>query len=227
MKSLTAFALVVLACVPARAQFGGMGVMGGRPAAQAQSIEAEILEMEQEADKVLLKEALLLQGRQSMKPIHGSETEEKQHAERTAALRDFIVKKKEAITARAPEILGKRTPVRLGPQQQGAPQPPSDGRQDAVERYEKAKIEVQLLEAQVNLLQPELAKAIEAVANADHAASKDEKQREKAEAARKDYDKIKAKVVELSKRLHQEQQIVLPMQMQMQRMGMGRGGGFQ
>jgi hypothetical protein len=226
MKSLTAFALVVLACVPAKAQLGGMGGMGGRPAAQAQSIEAEILEMQQEADKAALKEALGLQAREGMKPIRGAE---RQHSDEDAvALRDFIVKKKEAITARAAEILDKRTGGRRGPAAARAAQPPEGDKQDAVERYEKARIEVQLLQAQVNLLQPELTKAVEELADADIAASKDDTKREKAEAARKEYDKIKVKVVELNKRLYQEQQTVVPMQGQMQMMGMGgmAGGGF-
>src|SRR4051812_17282954 len=122
MKSLTAFALLVLACVPARAQFGGMGGMGGRAAAQ--NIEAEILEMEQEADKILLKEALLLQGRQGLKPIRGTEPEKRQSAEDAAAVRDFIAKKKEAITVRAAEILDKRTGGRRGPATARAAQPP-------------------------------------------------------------------------------------------------------
>ena len=66
MKSMATFALIALLCVPARAQFGGMG--GGGTATQARSIELELLEMEQEADKAALKEAFLLQARQGMQP---------------------------------------------------------------------------------------------------------------------------------------------------------------
>ena len=86
MKSMATFALVVLLCVPAKAQYGGMGGMGGRPAAtQAQSIELDLLEMEQEADKAALKEALLIQARQGMKPIQGTDPEKRQSAEDTVA----------------------------------------------------------------------------------------------------------------------------------------------
>ena len=59
MKNVATFALVVLACVPARAQYGGMGGMGGAPATQSRSIEVEFLEMEQEADKTAHEKAAL------------------------------------------------------------------------------------------------------------------------------------------------------------------------
>src|SRR4051812_40714709 len=114
MKSVAAFALVVLSCVPAKAQFGGMEGMGGLPAAQAQSIEVELLEMEQAADKTALKEALLAQAREGMKPVPAADPEKTWFVERAAALRDFIAKKKEAITARAAEIVDKRTAGRRG-----------------------------------------------------------------------------------------------------------------
>ena len=104
MKSMATFALIALLCVPAKAQFGGMGGMGGGPATQAKSIELELLEMEQEADKAALKEAFLLQARQGMKPIRGADPEKRQSAEDAAALRDFIAKKKEAIIERAAEV---------------------------------------------------------------------------------------------------------------------------
>src|SRR4051794_16819595 len=108
MKSLTAFALAILFCVPARAQFGGMGGTGGRPAAPAPSIEVEILEMEQEADKAALKEALLLQAREGIKTNQADERENRRAADAAAALRHFIAGKKEVITARAAEIADKR-----------------------------------------------------------------------------------------------------------------------
>ena len=234
MKHVATFALLVLLCAPAKAQFGGMGGgMGGgiavRPMTPAESIDLEIMQMEQEADKAALKEALLAQARLGMKPIPGGKAEKEQFAEETAVLRDFIAKKKEAMTARAAEMTDKRTAGRRAPAAARASQTPeSDNKQDAVERYEKAKIEVQLLQAQVNLLQEPLGDAVTALATADIAASNDETQRDKAEAARKTYDKIKEKVVELNKRLYQEQQVMLPMMQQvqqMQQMGM-MGGGF-
>jgi hypothetical protein len=232
MKRFAAFALVILSCAPAKAQYGGMGGMGGgmavRPMTPAESIDLEIMQMEQEADKAALKEALLAQARLGMRPVPEGKAE-KEFAEETVALRDFIAKKKEVMTARAAEMADKRTAGRRAPAAARASQTPEgDNKQDAVERYEKAKIEVQLLQAQVNLLQEPLGDAVTALATADIAASMDETQREKAEAARKAYDKIKEKVVELNKRLFQEQQVMLPMQQQMQQMQqMGMmGGGF-
>src|SRR4051812_31182358 len=102
MKSMATFALIALLCVPAKAQFGGMG--GGGTATQARSIELELLEMEQEADKAALKEAFLFQARQGLQPIQGTDPEKRQLAEDAAALRDFIAKKKEAIIERAAEV---------------------------------------------------------------------------------------------------------------------------
>ena len=82
MKRLAAFALVILSCAPAKAQFGGMGGMGGgmavRPMTPAESIDLEIMQMEQEADKAALKEALLAQARLGMKPVPGGKAEKEQ-----------------------------------------------------------------------------------------------------------------------------------------------------
>jgi hypothetical protein len=70
-------------------------------------------------------------------------------------------------------------------------------------------------------LQPFLDQAVQTLAAVELAASNDESQRGKADSARKDYDKVKARYVEQSKRLQLEQQ-----EMQsMQQMG-GMGGGF-
>jgi hypothetical protein len=223
MKSAATFALVVLVCVPAKAQFGGMGGMGGR--AQAQSIELELLEMEQEADKTALKEALLIQARQGMKPIHGTDSEKKQLDEDVAALRDFIARKREAITARASQLTKTRVASRRVPAAPAvSPADQKASRQELVEKIQRAQIDIQLLEAEVLLLRTPLDQAIDALAKAEVAASKDEAERPKAEAARKEYDKIKANVVEQNKRLELEK---LELQSMNQTMGMGgMGGGF-
>src|SRR5262245_13193070 len=142
MKSMATLALAVLVCVPAKAQLGG--ARGGGP--PAQNIELELLEMQQEADKAALKEALLLQAREGMKAIQGTEAEKKRSAEDAASLSDFIAKKKEVINARAAEILDKRMPGRRGPAVRPNQPPDEDNMQEAVERYEKAKIEAQLLQ---------------------------------------------------------------------------------
>ncbi len=210
MKCVATFALVVLSCVPAMAQFGGMGGMGGGMPAQPKSIEVELLEMEQEADKAALKEALALQARQGMKPAHRGQAD-------VAALPDFIAKKKEAITARDAELRklsGPRPPAATAAQKQ-----PQVDWQASIEKSENARIEAQLLQTQVTLLEPELAKAIQALAAAEHEASADEKQRAKADEARKGYEKIKTEYLEHSKRLRMEER-------QSGGMGGGFGGGF-
>lgn len=241
MKCLAAFALAIFASVPAMAQFGGMGGMGGAQSPQNPSIEVQLLEMEQEADMAALKEALLLQAKQGIKSVPDSRAGKERDADETVRLRDFIAKKKEAITNRAAEIADKRTAGRRVPTRPPGRQPNSNeqatprsnqstdgGRQESVEDYERAKVEVQLLQAQINLLQKPMEEAIQALAKADLEASTDEAKRPAAQAARKDYEKIKEKLVEHNKRLYQQQLVILPMQQQRQRMGMlGFGGGFQ
>jgi hypothetical protein len=229
MKSMATFALVVLLCVPAKAQYGGMG---GHPATQAQSIEIDLLEMEQEADKSALKEALLIQARQGMRPIQGTDPEKRQFAEDTVALRDFIAKKKEAITARAAEMRKSRIAgslpaarnVRVDQQAKSDQQAKVD-RQATYEKYAEAQIDVQLLEAQLALLQEPLNAAVQALAAAELAASNDESQRAKAEAARKEFEKIKARYVGFNKRLQAEQQELQSMGMMAGMPGMGGMGG--
>src|SRR3712207_7250410 len=42
-----------------------------------QNIELELLEMELDADKAALREALMLQGREGMNPLHGTDAEKR------------------------------------------------------------------------------------------------------------------------------------------------------
>lgn len=218
MKHLTAFALVVLSCAPATAQ---------QPTSPRPPIENELLEMEQDVDKTLLREALLLQGRMGMKVGPEGESAQKQSAANEVALRDFIARKKESILARAAELAkGRGVSRRASTQGAGAPsnRPAEVDRASAIEKIEEAQIETQLLQAQVNLLQRPMSEAITALAAAEFAASNDETQRAKAEAARKEYEKVKARYVEQSKRLQVRQHELQSMQ---QLVGMGGfGGGF-
>ena len=73
-------------------------------------------------------------------------------------------------------------------------------------------------------MQEPLNAAVQALAAAELAASNDESQRAKAEAARKEFEKIKAKYVGCSKQLQAERQGTQPMGM-MGGMG-GMGGGM-
>jgi hypothetical protein len=227
MTRLIAFALVVLSCIPAAAQ---------PPPPQRQSAQLELLELEQDADKAILREALLLQGRMEMKPAPDTEREKQRFAEESVTLRDFIARKRASIKARvdelarADELANKRTAPRRGPQRPiGALADPAAkaDREAALEKYEKANIEVQLLQAQVDLLQQPLGEAVQALAKAEVDASNDESLRPKADEARKAYEKLKARVVEHSKRLRLEQQEMLPMQQMLGGMrGMGYAGGM-
>ncbi|SIO56771.1 hypothetical protein SAMN05444166_5292 [Singulisphaera sp. GP187] len=70
-----------------------------------------------------------------------------------------------------------------------------------------------------------MSKAIDALATAEFAASDDETQQAKAEAARKEYEKIKAKYIVFSKRLQLEQRELQSIQQSIG-MGGGMGGGF-
>jgi DNA polymerase III delta prime subunit len=174
--------------------------------------------MEQDADKTALREALLLQAQQGMKA-------ERSLSEKDAdVLNAFISRKKAAIIARAAELTKTRLGARRLPNTVSpVDQPTTADRQAIIEKIEKAQIETQLLQAQINLLQNPLSKAINALATAEFAASDDETQKAKADEARKEYEKIKAKYVEHSKRLQLEQQEVQSMQ---QMGGMGSFGGM-
>jgi hypothetical protein len=232
MKSMATFALVLLLCVPARAQLGGMGGVGGVPLMQAKSIEVELLEIEQEADKAALKEALLLQAKQGMKPMRGTDPEKRQFAEETAALRDFIAEKKTVITRRADELNKFRVmgpsaaaSVNRGEKRGNGEQQVKVDQQASYEKYAEAQVNAQLLETQVNLLQEPLNSAIQALANAEIAASNDGSKAATVEAARKEFEKIKAKYVGYQKQL-QEERLGMRLMGGMGGMGGGMGGGF-
>lgn len=210
MKSLAAFALVVLSCAPAIAQ-------RAQPQTQSPGIESELLEMAQDVDKTILREALMLQARQGMKPEANLPKKD------ADALREFIAKKKGDIIARAADVRKSRVPGMRGPNTVSRAATTAE-QQDVIEKIEKAQIETQLLQVGVNLLQPALTKAINALATAELAMNDDETQKAKVDEARKEYEKIKAKYVDASKRLQLEQQ---ELQLMQQSIGMrGMGGGF-
>jgi hypothetical protein len=215
MKSMAAFSLIVLLCVPAKAQSGGMG---GGSATQAKSVELELLEIEQEADKAALKEALLLQARQGMQQIRGTDHAKRQAAEDVEILRDFIDMKKREIVKRAAE-LGKSRISSLRRSTTAtastADQPALVERQVAIEKIEAAQVEDQLLQAKINLLQNGLSEAINVLAALDVAAEENEAKRAEAEKARMKYEKIRAGYIVHKKRqqmIRQELQSMYRMQ---------------
>lgn len=221
MKSPTTSALILILCVPATAQ---QVTPGQQPLPQRPSIEYELQELEQDADKALLREALLLQGRLEMKSAPDHDADSKRDQKEADALRGFITKKKEAIVARAAELRASRAAGLRSPSaNRGRPAELPTNTPDLIEKIEKTQVDTQLLQTQVNLLQQPLSEAIDTLAVAEFAASDDETQRPKAEAARKAFEKVKAKHVELSKRLQVGQ---YEMQSMRQTAGIGMMGGM-
>lgn len=78
------------------------------------------------------------------------------------------------------------------------------------------------------LYQQPLNEALQTLAKAEIAAGNDETQREKADAARKRFKKVRSKYVELSKKLQLEQDEVAELRNRLGLSGMGgMRGGFQ
>jgi hypothetical protein len=192
--------------------------------------EVEVLQIQQDVDKTLLNEALLLVGRARMKLI--AETARTGAAVENTALEAFIKEKSEAVAKRAAELKGKA--FELAALESGTStrkvsraKPIDDGdRQRQIEELEEAQLEVQLLQMQVQLHQQPLAEAQHNVAQAEYAAGSDPKMREKADTERKRYEEAKAKFIEFSKRFRLEQEKMGRLQESLGGAGMGFGGGF-
>ena len=226
MKHLAPFALLLLlGGNPARAQ-------QQQPApTQGSRIRRELLELEQEVDKTLLREAMLALGRKELRPTSerpGDDPAKLRDEEDIKRLRFFIEEKKAAIEERS-SALDKARGVPTQAQMASARPNPSEkqasaeDRQGLIEKVENVQVEVQLLQTQVTLFQQPLQEAINALASAELAASNDETQKGKADSARKEFEKTRAKFVEYSKRLQVEQGKLQSMQ---QMSGMGMMGGF-
>jgi hypothetical protein len=210
-----AFALVALFCVPASAQ-----------QSPPRYVERELLAIEQEVDKALLKEALLQLGHARMKGAPEGKAEAQKYEKEARDLEEYIASKKEAIVARASEMMKAQTDGRpMPPVTQESLAKQAAKRQDTIEKLETGKVDVQVLTAQVNKLRPQLSQAVEELAAADLAASKDETRRAKAEEARKEYEKLKARFVEISKRQQMVQEEIQSLQQSLNTGGFG--GGFQ
>ncbi|WP_435009690.1 hypothetical protein P12x_000939 [Tundrisphaera lichenicola] len=240
MRYLTGFALVLaLGMVPARGQQGA-------PAPKP-SVEIELLEIEQDVDKALFREALMLEGRQGLQPLMpwGGMAEEIQRRlpeeiqrrlpeemkrrmeEGSLRLRDFIGSKRAAIVERAARLKKLRqeeslTEVDKAPSPVATPAPPQE-HPDAIRELENARVEVQLLQAQISLYQGSLDEALTALAEAEVAASRDESLRPQAEEARKKFEETKAKYLDFRERFQAEQNKVNELQSMP---GMGSPGGF-
>jgi hypothetical protein len=222
MRILATLVLLLAFGVPARAQ--------QQSPPQAEKVQSELLELEQEVDRTLLREAMLLLGRKGLRPSSERPTSDearKREAEDAVVLEEYIQRKKRDIVERANSLREMRSEairVSRAPTARPRPQGAVADAQGLIERVESAQVEVQLLQTQVQMSQQPLNEAINALAAAELAAGSDETQRAKADTARKEYEKAKSKFVEFSKRFQVEQGKLNEMQ-QVAGMG-GMGGGF-
>lgn len=236
MKTWAAFTvLLVLGTVPTRA--------GEKDKAATLRGEIEFLELQRDVDKTLLREAMLLAGRGEMQamadPLNAEEARKQSKVERDA-LEKFIEGKREAVIERTSELKRKASELAAmekleekSAASRRVSQPnriartsdtPGDDkeRQELIEKMEEAQVEVQLLQMQTQLYQQPLSEALRALANAEFAASNDKTQQDKADAARKRFEKSREKYVNFSKKLQLEQSKLNGLQM---RSGMGGMGG--
>lgn len=212
MKRLAATALLlVFGGVPAHAQFGGSGGTPPKPATRREeNVQLRLLEIAQEVDETLLREAMLTLGRLNMtakpdQPDAESTRKRKDLDAEKGALTEFIEQRTHAITERAAELAKKRAEAMV-PSQSSPRVARSDPNEKPgrIEDIEKASVDVQLLQTQVEYSQQALSEAITALAQAELAAGDDESQRQKVDAAHKKFEKVKSAYVEYRKRLNDE-----------------------
>jgi hypothetical protein len=219
MRTWAALAVFLTLCVPATAQPPG---------------EVELLELEQDVDKTLLREAMLNLGRLDLKQATGRDVTDgvrKRDAADAEALKQFIAEKKHAFSRRSDVLKEKRAEsAKAAAQQRVATARRAESaadekeRQGLIEKLEEAQIEVQLLQMQINLLQQPLNEAVQAAANAEFAAGNDATKKGEAEAARERLNKARERYVGVSKRLQMEQSKMSELQTRLGSGGMG--GGF-
>src|SRR5262249_50093504 len=141
------------------------------PASAQPPAEIELLELEQDVDKTLLREAMLNLGRLTLSQATAQEVPaelRKRHAAEVEALKEFIAEKKDAFSRRSDELKGKRaglakaaTRPRAAAAGRAEAAPDDKERQGLTEKLEEAQVEVQLLQMQINLYQQPLSEAIE------------------------------------------------------------------
>jgi hypothetical protein len=227
MKSWAAYVVVLVLGAPAAAQQAG-----GPERRVAESGEVELLELEQDVDAALLRQAMMRLGGLAMKPAQDRERSDearKREAEEVAVLNDFIQEKRKAFTRRAAELKNMRAgSVRQSTPRQGQParQPnaPRDDkeRQALAESLVTAQVEVELLQQQVQLYQQPLSEAVQALANAEFAAGNDEAKKGEVEAVRKRLANARERYVEVVRKLESERNKAGQLQ---ERLGTGGMGG--
>lgn len=234
MRRLAATALLlVFGGVLAHAQFGGAGGSGGTPPKPAtrreENVQLKLLEIAQEVDETLLREAMLTLGRLSMapkldQPDAESARQRKGLDAEKEALTQFIEQRTHAITERAAELAKKRAEAMVPPQSSPrVSRPDPDEKPGRSEDIEKARVEVQLLQTQVEYSQQALTEAIATLAQAELAAGGDPFQGQQVNARDK-FEKAKSAHVEYRKRLNDELKKLRALDPQSGYGGMGGGG---
>ncbi len=225
-----AFALAVICAVGSisHAQMGGMG--GGWPPvaiAPEDRVKLDLLELEQEVDKSLLREALTNLGKATMANPKAD----------VVALSDFIQTKKASIESRAASMAEiKDKPFKAKRELSQARQAPKSDQLAQIEALQLGEVEIQLLQSQVGSYQNKLTTSIQeltkAEMNSEFGGLSPEQKKNDLDAARQQYDKVKARYVDYSKQLQAHQMDVLNLQRQLGINNMfggmgGMGGGFQ
>ncbi|GAC1450402.1 MAG: hypothetical protein NVSMB9_34820 [Isosphaeraceae bacterium] len=238
MKTWTAFALLlVLGSLPVLAdEKDKVATLRG---------EIELLKIQRDVDKTLLREAMLLEGRRVMKPRTTPPNDDRARKlveEEQVILKNFIDRKRDDLVKRTLELGSKASELaalKNSVANQGTPRPNPNAttgatpindkdREALFEKMEDAQVEVQLLQTQAQLYQQGLNQALHELANAEFAASQDKAQQDKADQARKGLDKAKNHYLSINKKFHDEQRKLSELQSRLGMiMGPGVGGGFQ
>ena len=221
-----ALALLLILCgVPARAE------AEDEDKATTLSAEIDLLKLENDADKELFREALIMAGRRDgmrRAAPNRPNTEEarKRFEQESVELQEFLAKKKDAIVRRSVELKKKTAEMSAATRQASRPRQPAKPVEDQdrpglIRKMEEAKVEVELLQSQSQLYQQSLNEAVNALAAAEFVADKDETQRDTADAARKQFDKAREKHLDFRTRLQLAEEKAGTLQ---QRLGIGFGG---
>ena len=145
MKTWPALAvLLVLAVAPSWAQ--------EQPAPdQDDKVQLELAELEQDVDKTLLREAMLLLGRKGLMPSSErptSDEDRRREAEDAHQLEEYIQRKKQALIERSAELKKIRAKTTTEGSKPATPPAEAD-KQRLIEKLAKAEVEVQMLRREI------------------------------------------------------------------------------
>lgn len=175
MKTLAAFAvLLVLAVVPSRAddkittlrdEIEHLQIhRGDEDKGSALQGEIELLQIQQDVDKTLLREAMMVAGRaRFVRMADRPDTDEakKRAAVEAEVVEVFIREKQEAVLRRTAELKKKANELSAARMKANPPVKPDDkDRPELIEKLEEARVEVQLLLMQSQMFQKKLNEAL-------------------------------------------------------------------